>query len=195
MGILRGLAYIILAYTAVTVALLLAAQLTAPPSSSSKSAAQKNARLSQQLSFWGRAAAYLGAMIFCALYGFTASLCLRLAGHGGLSQWTTARMFKYVMYLATGVWFDVVNEGHPWLFGVTGKGGEEGSEGAEWLETRPAVFVGNHQTELDILMLGTMFPKYCSVTAKRSLKWVPFLGQFSEFSFSSFSFLCCWKGV
>ncbi|KAJ1303630.1 hypothetical protein OPQ81_008058 [Rhizoctonia solani] len=28
--------------------------------------------------------------------------------------------------------------------------------------TRPAVFIGNHQTELDVLMLGCMFPKYCS---------------------------------
>lgn len=34
--------------------------------------------------------------------------------------------------------------------------------------------------ELDILFLGTVFPKYCSVTAKKSLKWSPFLGQFSR---------------
>lgn len=33
--------------------------------------------------------------------------------------------------------------------------------------------------ELDILFLGGFFPKWCSVTAKRSLKYTPILGQFS----------------
>jgi lysophosphatidate acyltransferase len=49
-------------------------------------------------------------------------------------------------------------------------------------KTRPAVFIGNHQTELDVLMLGCMFPKYCSVTAKKSLKRMPFLGWFMSLS-------------
>ena len=34
-------------------------------------------------------------------------------------------------------------------------------------------------SELDILLLGAVFPPYCSVTAKRSLRWIPFLGEFS----------------
>jgi lysophosphatidate acyltransferase len=38
--------------------------------------------------------------------------------------------------------------------------------------------VGNHQTELDMLMLGHIFPKWCSVTAKKSLSKIPFLGWF-----------------
>jgi lysophosphatidate acyltransferase len=37
-------------------------------------------------------------------------------------------------------------------------------------------------SELDILMLGCMFPQYCSVTAKSSLKYIPFLGWFSTSS-------------
>lgn len=37
-------------------------------------------------------------------------------------------------------------------------------------------------SELDVLMLGCIFPKYCSVTAKKSLKYTPFLGWFSKFS-------------
>jgi lysophosphatidate acyltransferase len=32
---------------------------------------------------------------------------------------------------------------------------------------------------MDVLMLGCVFPQYTSVTAKKSLKWVPFLGWFS----------------
>jgi len=35
-------------------------------------------------------------------------------------------------------------------------------------------------------MLGTMFPKYCSVTAKSSLKRIPFLGWFMALSGSIF---------
>lgn len=36
--------------------------------------------------------------------------------------------------------------------------------------------------ELDVLMLGCVFPKYTSVTAKKSLKYWPFLGWFMTLS-------------
>lgn len=49
-------------------------------------------------------------------------------------------------------------------------------------DTRPAVIIGNHQTELDVLMLACVFPKWCSVTAKKSLKNWPFLGWFMALS-------------
>ncbi|QDS69263.1 hypothetical protein FKW77_002175 [Venturia effusa] len=110
-------------------------------------------------SFFARLAAAVGCLAFSALYGVITALCLRLVGMEGLTQWTTAKCFKLCMRLATGV-------------------GVEIAEGAEYLETRPAVYVGNHQSELDILFLGGFFPKWCSVTAKRSLKWAPLLGQF-----------------
>lgn len=118
---------------------------------------------SSALAFYGRCLAALCALIICATYGTVASACLNIAGYGGLGQWTTARSFKWTMLLFTGVWFEIEDE-------------------KDYLgRTRPAVFVGNHQTELDVLFLAHMFPKYCSVTAKRSLKWVPFLGWFSQF--------------
>jgi lysophosphatidate acyltransferase len=67
-------------------------------------------------------------------------------------------------------------------FRLTGSMKREGGlTGEDAMEMRPAVFVGNHQTELDVLMLGSIFPKYCSVTAKSSLKWTPFLGWFSKY--------------
>ena len=82
----------------------------------------------QQLSsFYARTLATVGAGVFCALYGVVASAILRIIGKSGLSQWTVARSFKYSLWLVAGVWFDVV-------------------EGKEYLQTRPAVFVGNHQT-------------------------------------------------
>jgi lysophosphatidate acyltransferase len=112
-------------------------------------------------------AAYI-SLVISSLYGVAASIVLRLVGLHQLSQWAVARSFKYLMALTTGVTFDVEDpEGH-------------------LDKIRPAVFIGNHQTELDVLMLGCMFPKYCSVTAKASLKRTPFLGWFMSLSGSIF---------
>jgi lysophosphatidate acyltransferase len=108
-------------------------------------------------------AAYI-SLIACALYGVIVSILLRIVGYGRISQWATARSFKYVMWLTTGVTFKIEDPN-------------------DYLnKTRPAVFIGNHQTELDVLMLGNIFPKYCSVTAKKSLKGTPFLGWFMALS-------------
>ncbi|KAL2872622.1 1-acylglycerol-3-phosphate O-acyltransferase SLC1 [Aspergillus lucknowensis] len=116
-----------------------------------------------RLAFVARCLAAYGSLTLCAIYGVVASIILRLVGYGRVSQWATARSFKWVMRLTTGVWFDIV-------------------EGQEHLSTRPAVFIGNHQSELDVLMLGAIFPPYCSVTAKKSLRHVPFLGWFMSLS-------------
>jgi lysophosphatidate acyltransferase len=114
--------------------------------------------------FIGRLLASYISLIICALYGVFASIFLRLVGYGRISQWATARAFKYVMWLTTGVSFKI-------------------DDPEDYLnKTRPAVFIGNHQTELDVLMLGNIFPKYCSVTAKKSLKSTPFLGWFMSLS-------------
>jgi len=115
------------------------------------------------LSFAARSIASFSALILCACYGVVASVILRLVGYGGLGQWTTARAFKWVMWALTGVEF-VITDKH------------------SALKVRPGILIGNHQTELDVLMLGCVFPKYTSVTAKSSLKYVPFLGQFMSLS-------------
>ncbi|KAL1957232.1 hypothetical protein VTO42DRAFT_6266 [Malbranchea cinnamomea] len=109
--------------------------------------------------FFARCLASYGCLVACASYGVIASIVLRLVGHGNIAQWTVARSFKWTMRFATGVRFDII-------------------EGQEYLLTRPAVFITNHQTELDVLLLGEVFPKYCSQTAKKSLRNVPFLGWF-----------------
>lgn len=114
------------------------------------------------IEFYGRSIASFLALGICATYGTIASACLNIAGYGGLGQWTTARAFKWMMYYSTGVWFEIEDEND--YLGTT----------------RPAVFIGNHQTELDVLLLGHVFPRYTSVTAKKSLKYIPFLGWFSK---------------
>lgn len=112
------------------------------------------------LTFYARSLASFIAMLLAATYGVFASATLSIFGNGGMGQWTTGRCFKWLMLLFTGIWFDVQDPED-----ILGK-------------TRPAVFVGNHQTELDVLMLGHIFPRWCSVTAKKSLSKVPFLGWF-----------------
>ena len=114
--------------------------------------------------FGARCLAGYASLIVCALYGVFASLILRLVGYQGLSQWTTARAFKFCMKYAAGVKF-VIEDPDNYLN-----------------DTRPAVIIGNHQTELDVLMLACVFPKWCSVTAKKSLKNWPFLGWFMALS-------------
>ncbi|KAL9074728.1 MAG: hypothetical protein Q9161_002097 [Pseudevernia consocians] len=114
-------------------------------------------------SFYARLLASYGCLVLCATYGVFASLALRLIGQHRISQWTVARSFHYTMALFTGIHFEIVS-------------------GRQHLSTRPCVLIGNHQSELDVLLLGTIFPPYCSVTAKRSLRLVPFLGWFMALS-------------
>jgi lysophosphatidate acyltransferase len=118
--------------------------------------------------FVARVLASYGNVLVGALFGVFSSIILTLLGYQGISQWATGRFFQFTMYWSTGVRFRI--EDPKDILGTT----------------RPAVFVGNHQTELDVLMLGAMFPKYCSVTAKSSLKKTPFLGWFMTLSGSIF---------
>lgn len=101
-------------------------------------------------------------LVICAIYGVIASAILKSLGmHFKYAFWTTARAFKWINILSTGVRFEVLDNGRQILD-----------------STRPAVFVLNHQTELDVLFLAWMWPKHCSITAKKSLKSMPFLGWF-----------------
>ncbi|SMR49036.1 unnamed protein product [Zymoseptoria tritici ST99CH_1E4] len=112
------------------------------------------------LEFYGRSLASFVALFLSSVYATFAAAAFSAVGYGGMAQWTAGRFFKWVMLLFTGIWFDVQDP--------------ENYLG----NTRPAVFVGNHQTELDVLMLGHIFPKWCSVTSKKSLSKIPFLGWF-----------------
>lgn len=91
--------------------------------------------------FLARCIASWLALLLCASYGVVASIALRCIGRGGLSQWTVARAFKYVMWAVTGVTFDVVR-GEEYL------SEEYDLEDAEDKKAgrKARVIVGNHQT-------------------------------------------------
>lgn len=104
------------------------------------------------------------ALMACALIGVFSSLAMRLVGAEDSAQFVVARCFRWAMRLATGIVI-TVDDPHGTL-----------------QKTRPAVFIGNHQTELDVCMLGAVIPPHCSVTAKVSLRRIPILGWFMALS-------------
>ena len=114
-------------------------------------------------SFYARCLTSYVALLVSSTYGVLVSILLRPIGYHRISQYLVARCFKYSMWIATGVQFEIV-------------------EGEQYLSTKPCVIIGNHQSELDVLLLGTVFPPYCSVTAKSSLRRIPFLGWFMALS-------------
>ncbi|XWW97483.1 hypothetical protein V2A60_005466 [Cordyceps javanica] len=118
--------------------------------------------------FFARSLAMYMTFLWAAIFGVISSIVLTLVGRQSIAQWATARAFLYSARLTTGTTFQVDDPND-----ILGS-------------TRPAIFIGNHQTELDVLMLGAVFPKHCSVTAKRSLKHIPLLGWFMTLSGSIF---------
>jgi lysophosphatidate acyltransferase len=98
----------------------------------------------------------------CAIYGVLCSVALALVGKRHLAQWSTARVFYWSFSTILGIRIKLIN--------------------GENLDKLPAIIVGNHQSALDILILGRIFPKGCTVTSKKSLKWVPILGWFMALS-------------
>jgi lysophosphatidate acyltransferase len=76
--------------------------------------------------FYSRILSCYVLLLTCATYGVVASVALRFVGKVSIAQWATARAFKTLTCPLMGIEFKV--------------------EGEEWLETRPAIFVSNHQS-------------------------------------------------
>jgi len=108
----------------------------------------------------------LGSILFAlmaGLVGIVSGIVLTPLGRRGYINLVVARFFKYAGCYFTGIHFKVI-------------------EGQKYLNENPVVFVANHQSSMDVLMLGAVFPKDCAVVAKSEMKWYPFLGQFMMMS-------------
>ncbi|KAG5519924.1 hypothetical protein PMAC_000201 [Pneumocystis sp. 'macacae'] len=110
------------------------------------------------IGFWSKSFLYYFTLFISAYFGVVSSAILYLLGKSNISQWLTARVCNLITSSALRLKIQVENE--------------------FFMETRPCIFISNHQSELDILLLGRLFPKYCTVVAKKSLRFVPFLGWF-----------------
>lgn len=110
------------------------------------------------LKFYAKSFVFGLLIVVCALYGVVAGLVLRLLGKEEYAQYTVARAFYYLFSRLLGVKITIKNE--------------------HYLHAKPAVVISNHQSALDILVLGKLFQPGYTVTAKKALQYVPFLGWF-----------------
>jgi len=84
--------------------------------------------------YYIRLALYVSTLSIVSIYGALASVVLTLVGRRYTINLVTARAFYALASRAVGITVDV--------------------EGEQWINTRPAILVGNHQSMLDILYLG-----------------------------------------
>ncbi|KAL5530339.1 SLC1 [Sanghuangporus sanghuang] len=112
--------------------------------------------------YYVRLGIYLSTVGVCSLWGVFVSIGLSLIGRRYDINWVIARSFYNLASRFLGITVEV--------------------EGEEHLSTRPVVLIMNHQSMLDILILGRVFPKQASVTSKKELQWMPLLGQFMTLS-------------
>ncbi|KAI9000725.1 1-acylglycerol-3-phosphate O [Trametes punicea] len=108
--------------------------------------------------YYIRIGLYLSTLGVCSVWGVICSIGMGLAGRRFDVFYVVARSFYHLASRALDIRLTV--------------------EGEEYLETRPSVLVGNHQSMLDILYLGRIFPRRASIMAKKELQWSPLLGQF-----------------
>lgn len=117
--------------------------------------------------FYAKSIACGTSVLFCGLCGIFYGLVLFPLGHRSLVNWLTAREYYFLSRFITGIDVEI--------------------EGLENLDKNtPAVIVQNHQSSMDLLPLGAVFPKNCGILAKSELKYYPFLGQFMQLGQSIF---------
>lgn len=115
--------------------------------------------LLKSLKFYTKSLVFGILIILCASYGVVASIFLRIIGKPQYSQYTVARAFYYSFSSILGIKIKINNEKY-------------------LQESKPGMFISNHQSALDILVLGKVFYPGFTVTAKKVLKYFPFLGWF-----------------
>ncbi|KAL4257356.1 1-acyl-sn-glycerol-3-phosphate acyltransferase [Pleurotus pulmonarius] len=103
--------------------------------------------------YYTRLGAYLGAMAAVATCSIFIAAGMSILGRKYDANWVVARVFDATAGRLMGIEWEV--------------------EGEEHLQTRPAVMMGNHQSMLDILGLGRMFPQRAAMVAKKELRLTP----------------------
>lgn len=109
-----------------------------------------------QLKFYLKSIIFGSLIAGSAFYSLVSLFFLKLVGKVEYVQWNMARAFYYSFSTLLGIKVSIKNE--------------------ELLKRTPAVVISNHQSALDILVLGKVFQPGYTVTAKKALKYVPILG-------------------
>ncbi|THU91915.1 1-acyl-sn-glycerol-3-phosphate-acyltransferase [Dendrothele bispora CBS 962.96] len=104
--------------------------------------------------YYVRICLYLSCLVgVIAIWGAVVAIVMALQGMKYDVNWVIGRSFYYVAGKVLGIKIEV--------------------EGEEHMGTRPAVFLCNHQSFMDIFFLARMIPKRTSVMVKKSLRWTP----------------------
>jgi lysophosphatidate acyltransferase len=74
-------------------------------------------------------------------------------------MWTAGRFLAWMIYLTTGISFEISEQ-----------------DQAKLTSPKPAIFVLNHQTEMDAIIFSKICPKRCTMMGKSSLKHIPIFG-------------------
>lgn len=118
---------------------------------------------SQTARYYFNATIYLFSLAVCSILGIIYPIGLTLIGQRFNTNMAVARSFYALAGTLLGIKVTIV-------------------EGEEYLNVRPSIIVGNHQSFLDILYLGKVMPRHSVIMAKQELQWMPLLGQFSMYS-------------
>ncbi|KAF9143608.1 1-acylglycerol-3-phosphate O-acyltransferase [Linnemannia schmuckeri] len=118
--------------------------------------------LPQKIQFVTKCGVVLIATFIMSIVGCFISIVFALLNRRHEINFVVARIFSFIASYPCGVTFKVSGEEH--------------------LEKYPAIVVCNHQSSMDMMILGRVFPKHCVVMAKKELQYFPFLGIFMTLS-------------
>ncbi|KAF9964010.1 1-acylglycerol-3-phosphate O-acyltransferase [Modicella reniformis] len=120
------------------------------------------AALPQKLQFAARYLVFLTTGLFMSVVGCFIAIVFAVAGKRHLANATAARIFSRLVASPSGIKINV--------------------KGEEKLGNTPAIYVCNHQSNVDVVIIGRIYPTHCAIMAKKELKYVPFLGLFMQLS-------------
>ncbi|CAO0796005.1 unnamed protein product [Mucor circinelloides] len=103
-------------------------------------------------------------LLVMAIYGMCVSIVFPIFGKTHLINYSVARGYYMLGGFFCGL--KVESEGEENLHKIKG----------------PVIYVCNHQSSLDIMLMGKVYPKNTAIVAKKQLKYYPFLGWFMTLS-------------
>jgi len=111
--------------------------------------------------YYVRVGLYIGTLTVVAAWGVVVAAALSVVGRRFDVNYVVARSFYAIASRVLDIKVEV--------------------EGEDYMETRPAVYMSNHQSMVDVLMLGRIFPMQASIMSKKEMQWTP-LGGFMAMS-------------
>ncbi|ORY21988.1 transferase [Naematelia encephala] len=118
-----------------------------------------------QIIFRLRVALYTIILLCVSFFSLLIATVATLLGKRLNTNYYVARTFLHTAGPLMGWKFEVEGEEHLWSLEDIGDG-----------QNRSSVLVGNHQSFVDILYLGRIFPKHAAIMAKKEIKLIPGLG-------------------